>query len=145
MAFTPFIPDTDQWKEYFLKQVSAGKTNYNNNNGNKNQILNATSLIGGGVTVHDESIKLTSVGKVKQKCPTNNTKNKTENVKVTITSPADVTLEQAESELSYIKEMNKPSKISSSKATKRKASSKYHSTSLGKKRKQARQTDVFSK
>lgn len=135
MPFTQYIPDTAQWMEYFVKQVE------NRANGRKDV---HSAQLGGGVAVQDESIKLTPVGPVKSKIT--GPAHSVDPVKVTITSPAETTVEQAESELRHIKEQDQESGIIQKRSVKRKTSSKSSRNSHSKKRKISKKyQDVFSK
>lgn len=134
MSFTPFIPNTSQWTDFFLKQVQ--------NKRNGLEPVKADGPIGGGITLQDDSVKLTTVGRVK----TVKVKGQPESVKVQITSPADSTVEQAESELKNIKDEDGIAPIIRQASVKRKASlkkRKKNTTAKGVKAKRFK--DVFSK
>ena len=141
MAFTPFIPDTEQWTEYFLKQVSNRK---NNNGTCKQKNLEPCVYVGGGIAAKEDSNKLISVGKVKQKIQ-HKDKSNSNKIKVVLTSPAESTLDQAESELNYIKENNPKTNSTQRKAVKRKAPNHKNGSNSKGKKKVAKYNDVFSK
>lgn len=132
MPFTTYVPDTKQWSDYFLNQVQS--------RGKNKKKSDKSYPIGGGISINDEAIALTTVGRLKvpKKLATSSEKI----VKIEMTSPAETTLEQAESELKNIKGGRRQKPGISRKATKRKASS-GGGASKGKKVK--KYNDVFSK
>lgn len=139
MSFTHFIPDTTQWNEYFMKQVES---RLNGKKGKKSSDM-TSGQIGGGVSVNDEANKLSAVGRVKKKIPDNNKSGSS--VKVTLTSPVEASLEQAQSELKNLKEgITEPDAISKV-AVKRKGSIRKGGHSNKKKKSLKKFKDVFSK
>ena len=134
MAYAPFIPNTEQWTKYFLEQVQ-GK------HGSRG--VTSDGPIGGGITTMDDPVRLTTVGRV-QAVKVKGQPAKT--VKVQITSPAEVALEQAEAELENIKESNGVTDVIPKAASKRKASQKSKKNNQSAKSvKRKRYNDVFSK
>lgn len=134
MSFTQYIPDTDQWTDYFIKQVE------NRSTGRRDVY---TGQLGGGVAVQDESVKLTTVGPVKSKVTA--PKHMVDPVKVVITSPAETTVEQAESELKHIEDTHEQDVIRQ-RTVKRKTPAKGARSTNSKKRKTTKKyQDVFSK
>ena len=138
MPYTAYVPDTKQWTDYFVKQVGGLNGGYKKKSGK-------SFPIGGGISVYDEGVSLTSVGKVK--IPKQRPHSEVHGVKIEMTSPVETTLEQAESELKNIKKEDKATPGISRKATKRKAPTGLRST--GRKRaktvRKRKYNDVFAR
>ena len=134
MPFKPFIPDAKQWTDYFLDQVKG--------RGNGKQPAPSAGPIGGGISTHDGSTQLTAVGQVKG----GNSHGQPKRVQLQITSPAEASLEQAESELKHIKADQDVISVIQQKGGKRKASQSGKKTNASVKRARAKNfQDVFSK
>lgn len=95
MSCSQISPDPSVWTKYFFDQLAAnGK-----GSGVKSKVSDSANPIGGGVSAGNTAVRLSTVGKVKDL----SVKGHPDNVKVQITSPAEATVEQAESELKNIK------------------------------------------
>jgi len=151
MPYTPFIPNTEQWTDFFLHQVQKKR------NGSDSTKKNAADgPIGGGITMQDESVRLTPVGHAQSSVKGPQPEKA---VTVKITSPVDSALDQAADELKHIKankdladvirNLGGVTKASQRKRpAKKKPSKKGHSSSkssASKGGKTKRSKDVFSK
>jgi len=144
MPYTPFIPNTQQWTDFFLHQVHKKR--------NGSDSAKADGPIGGGITMQDEAVRLTPVGHVKEGAKGRQPK---QAVTVQITSPVDSALDQAADELKHVKankdlakvirNLDVKAKASRRKQAKKKPVKKAHSGSTSSKGGKKRVKDVFSK
>lgn len=112
MSFIPYAPDIKIFTKYFTDQVeiSRGKSNQ----GGKKMIY---SDVGGGATLVDGfETKLSPIGKAHQQ----NTKEN--DVVVSMTSPAEATVQQAKAELRHTKDNTEQMPVIYTRVTKREAS-----------------------
>jgi len=142
MPYTPFIPNTEQWTNFFLHQVQKRR------NG-RDSPKQADGPIGGGIATQDESVRLTPVGHAHPQVKGHGPE---QAVTVKITSPVDSALDQAADQLKHIKANKELAQVIRDFGVKRKASRQKRQTKgkkgrAGKTRQKNHRgkKDVFSK
>lgn len=139
MPFTKFNPSTIPWKKYFVEQAEAQKGKAPKSN----PTFYTHASIGGGLAVGGSKTVLTKVSGIK-------TKNKDpDTVTVNMTSPAEVTVEQAKSELDHIINSGDKVEAAISKQTVKRVASLPDAKSVPAKKKQKKTKtityrDIFS-
>jgi hypothetical protein len=131
MSFIPYVPDIEQWSRYFVNQAEK-------NLKNKKKIKEVNSSIDGSISSGSDII-MSVVGGKKIK------KNSPLEVTVNMTSPAEVTADQAASELENINTSNEISQSRQGAAVKRKGSKSETKRKNKTHTKVRRYNDIFSK